>query len=197
MLHWHRSNRKSLRRTALLALVAGAGLSACAGGPAMRAPFDQISLPAAVQVPVGHRVFAETSASGTIVYECRSRLEAGAAMAGQFEWVFVGPSAPLLNRAGQPAGRYFGPPATWEGIDGVRVTGAQVAVASAGVANIPLQLVRANAATGTTGQFAGTAFIQRVATEGGIAPALPCGATQTGERQTVSYKADYIFWRAN
>ena len=51
--------------------------------------------------------------------------------------------------------------------------------ASAG--NIPLQLVKANPATGN-GAMTGVTFIQRVATKGGVAPATACDGQQGQER---------------
>jgi Protein of unknown function (DUF3455) len=44
--------------------------------------------------------------------------------------------------------------------------------------------------------MAGVSHIQRVATRGGTAPALPCNAGAAGQRQVVSYQADYIFWKS-
>ena len=175
-----------------LALAATALLGACASGPDMMKPmFDQTALPAPVQVPAGHKVAWETVGVGQITYECRAR--AGASDA--FEWVFVGPDAKLMDRKGMQVGRYFGPPATWENKDGSKVTATQVAVAPAGAGNIPLQLVKANPAMGM-GAMQGVTYIQRVATQGGVAPAAACAAGNVGQKQVVKYQADYIFWRA-
>jgi hypothetical protein len=41
----------------------------------------------------------------------------------------------------------------------------------------------------------GVSYIQRLATRGGVAPAMACGEGQTGQRQVVQYQADYIFWK--
>ena len=168
-------------------------LAACAnmGAPAMMAPFSQASLPDAVKVPAGNLVAMETVGAGDITYECRAK----ANMAGQFEWVFVGPDAKLMDRKGVQIGRYFGPPATWENKDGSKVTGAQLAVAPAAAGSIPLQLVKANPAMGV-GVMQGVTYIQRVATQGGVAPASACEASNLGQKQVVKYQADYIFWRA-
>ena len=38
--------------------------------------------------------------------------------------------------------------------------------------------------------------IQRVATRGGVAPAITCDAAGKGKREIVKYQADYIFWKA-
>jgi hypothetical protein len=174
-----------------LAIAATIALSACAtnmGAPMM---FSQASLPDAVKVPAGHKVAMETVGAGDITYECRAKKD----MAGQFEWVFVGPDAKLMDRAGKQVGRYYGPPATWESMDGSKFTGAQLAVAPGGTGNIPLQLVKANPATGM-GAMQGVTFVQRVATMGGVAPAMPCAAGNVGAKQIVKYQSDYIFYKA-
>ncbi|HSV50894.1 MAG TPA: DUF3455 domain-containing protein [Burkholderiaceae bacterium] len=177
-----------------LSLVAVLGLAACAGmGSSSKSmPYSQSSLPDAVKVPAGHMVAMETVGAGDITYECRAR----ANMAGQYEWVFVGPDARLMDRKGMQIGRYYGPPATWENKDGSKVTATQVAVAPAGTGNIPLQLVKANPALGM-GAMQGVSYIQRVATQGGVAPAMACDASSMGQKQVVKYQADYIFWRAS
>jgi hypothetical protein len=173
-----------------LSLLLVAGLAACASQP-MRVPFSQDSLPAAVKVPAGHGVSMETAAAGDILYQCRAKKD----MAGQFEWVFVGPDAGLKDRSGKVVGKYYGPPATWESNDGSKVTATQVAVAPHGDANIPLQLVKANPATGM-GAMQGVTYIQRVATMGGVAPKAACAQANEGVKQLVPYQADYIFYRA-
>jgi hypothetical protein len=193
--------KTSLPRAAFSLLTTGAvlALSACAGMPG-NMPYMQDQLPAAVQVPSGHRVAMETVGSGEIAYECKAK----AAMAGEFEWVFVGPQAMLKDRMGTTVGKYYGPPASWEAMDGSKITGMQLAVAPAGTGNIPLQLVKANPAMsgmgGMSGKdgmgaMAGVSHIQRVATQGGVAPAAACNASSAGQKQMVSYRADYIFWK--
>ena len=176
----------------LIALSAVVALAACSGmGSKPMTMYSQASLPDAVKVPTGNRVAMETVGAGDITYECR--VKAGAP--GQFEWFFVGPDAKLNDRSGKQVGKYFGPPATWESMDGSKVTATQVAVAPNGAANIPYQLVKANPAMGN-GSMQGVTYIQRVATMGGVAPAMPCAATSVGQKQVVKYQADYIFYRA-
>lgn len=175
-----------------LSLFSIAALAAACGSTSMApAPYSQAALPAAVQVPSGHRVALESVGAGDITYECREKANA----AGQHEWVFVGPAATLSDRQGRSIGRYYGPPATWAASDGSALTGTQLAVAPAGDGNIPLQLVKANPATGQ-GAMSGISHIQRVATRGGVAPAMTCDAAGKGKREVVKYQADYIFWKA-
>ncbi|MDO8458227.1 MAG: DUF3455 domain-containing protein [Burkholderiaceae bacterium] len=179
--------------TALLA--ACGSMSAMKDMPPMPNMYSQANLPAVVQVPAGNRVVMETVGVGEITYQCNPKKD----MAGQFEWVFVGPDARLNDRSGKQVGKYYGPPATWESMDGSRLTGAQVAVApnnsNGSAGNIPLQLVKGNPAVGT-GAMAGVTFIQRVATLGGVAPAMVCDASKAGSKQIVKYQADYIFYKS-
>ncbi|RYF44511.1 MAG: DUF3455 domain-containing protein [Comamonadaceae bacterium] len=177
--------------TLLAALAATASLAACSGMGAKPMMYSQASLPDTVKVPAGHKVAMETVGAGDITYECRAK----ANMPGQFEWVFVGPDAKLMDRSGKQVGKYYGPPATWESMDGSKLTATQVAVAPNGTANIPYQLVKANPAMGA-GAMQGVSYIQRVATVGGTAPMAPCAATSTGQKQVVKYQADYIFYKA-
>ena len=157
----------------------------------MKPQFSQSMLPASVQVPAGHAVALQTMATGHITYQCRAKVD----MAGQYEWVFAGPDAGLKDRSGQRIGKYYGPPATWEANDGSRITGNQLAVAPGGAGNIPLQLVKANPASGA-GIMQGVSHVQRVNTRGGVAPAATCAASNMGAQQVVPYTADYVFWRA-
>jgi hypothetical protein len=185
----------------VMSLAAVTLVSGCASSmtrSSSQSNFSQLTLPDAVKVPDGHVVMLETIGSGEITYECKARAVAAtnpSASAG-FEWVFVGPAAKLTDRNGKTMGKYFGPPATWESLDGSKVTGAQVAIAPASAGNIPLQLVKANPAQGS-GQMVGVSYIQRVATRGGVAPSAVCEAARLGQRSIVPYQSDYIFWAPN
>jgi Protein of unknown function (DUF3455) len=170
------------------ALACVATLAACSGMQPTPT-YSQANLPDAIKVPAGHKVAMETIGVGEITYECRQKQGA----AGQFEWVFVGPSAELNDRAGKAVGKYYGPPATWEAKDSSKLTGAQLAVAPAGTGNIPLQLVKANPVVGQ-GAMSGMTYVQRVATQGGVAPAAACASDTQGRKEVVRYQADYIFW---
>ena len=174
-----------------LALAAGLSLSACAHMAPSAPTFSQAALPDAVKVPAGHKVAMETVGVGEITYECKPKASA----AGAFEWVVVGPKADLNSRAGAKQGTYFGPPASWVANDGSKITGTQVAVAPHTAGNIPLQLVKANPASGP-GAMMDVTYVQRVATQGGVAPASLCDGTTVGRKEVVKYQADYIFWKA-
>ena len=166
-------------------------LAACGSMSPMMPTYSQAGLPAAVQVPAGNKVAMETVGVGEITYQCSAKKD----MAGQFEWVFAGPDAKLNDRSGKQVGKYYGPPATWESMDGSKLTATQIAVAPNSTGNIPLQLVKGNPAMGS-GAMSGVTYIQRVDTRGGVAPAMPCAAGNMGAKQVVKYQADYIFYKA-
>ena len=178
--------------TSVLGLSMLTGCGSMSSMKPMSAMYSQASLPAAVQVPAGNKVAMETVGVGEITYQCNPKKD----MAGQFEWVFVGPDAKLNDRSGKQVGKYYGPPATWESMDGSKITGTQLAVAPSSAGNIPFQLVKANPAMGA-GAMTGVTYIQRVATVGGVAPATACDAGNAGSKQIVRYQSDYIFYKAS
>jgi hypothetical protein len=46
-------------------------------------------------------------------------------------------------------------------------------------------------------RLAGTEYIQRIATTGGLAPAAStCNAETAGDEAEIPYTADYVFWKA-
>ena len=177
-------------RTAI-ATAAVALIAACASTTPVMPSYSQAALPVTVQVPAGNKVALETVGVGEITYQCSAKKD----MAGQYEWVFVGPDARLLDRSGKQIGKYYGPPATWEAMDGSRLTATQLAVSPAMAGSIPLQLVKANPAMGA-GAMQGVTYIQRVNTQGGVAPATACTAANLSAKQIVRYQADYIFYKA-
>lgn len=170
-------------------------LTACASAPPMPMPMaaasvDNMALPEAVRVPAGQTLKMLTTGVGEITYECREKKD----MAGQHEWVFVAPVATLYGADKKMVGKYYAGP-TWEAADGSKVTGKQLAIAPGGAGNIPLQLVKTEPAMGM-GAMQGLSYIQRLNTQGGVAPAMACDAGSKGQRQQVKYAADYVFYGA-
>jgi Protein of unknown function (DUF3455) len=171
---------------ALATAVAGA-LSACSAMPS--APtVDNKALPEAVRAPSDARFMFLTTGVGELTYECRARSDD----ASQFAWAFVAPVATLYGKDRQVLGKYYAGP-TWEHKDGSRITGKQVAVSPATPGSIPLQLVKADAPVGA-GALQGVTHIQRLNTQGGVAPQTACGSANAGARQQVAYQADYAFY---
>ncbi len=142
--------------------------------------------PPAVVVPAGHAYALTLVGKGDLTYECRTANNAS-------QWSFVAPDAQLITAEGKVVGKYYGGP-TWELNDGSKLVGKQLAIAPATRAGaIPLQLVEVTINSGV-GQLRNTTYIQRLDTQGGVAPAVACTSANTGQRMTVPYSADYAFY---
>ena len=121
-------------------------------------------------------------AKGDQIYECR-----------EAKWVFVAPEADLFDGAGKKIGKHYAGP-HWEAADGSRIVGAVKERADAPAAGaIPWLLLSAKS-VGPEGAFSKVTSIQRVATQGGVAPAGDCA--QAGAKARVPYTADYYFFTA-
>lgn len=184
-----RTAGKSLLCTTLMVTGTALIMAACSSSkPPLPKEYTQDTLPQSVMVPSGNKVALETRGAGVLNYECRPTAT------GPYGWVLVSPKANLLDLSGKDVVAYSGPPATWTHIDGSRIVGTQVSVASNGEYNLPLQLSRAEPSTGA-GALQGISFVQRIKTKGGVEKTKPCTTMNAGEKLTLPYQADYIFWR--
>ena len=154
--------------------------------------FDQSLLPETIQVPSGNEVVLETTAVGVLNYECRLNVPT----AGMIGWTLVSPKADLLDRTGKTVVSYSGPPATWAHLDGSSVVGSQLSVAPViGATNLPVQLSKGTPGAGA-GLLQNVSYIQRIKTKGGLDFSKPCTQAEIGDKMTLPYQADYIFWKA-
>lgn len=134
-----------------------------------------------VAVPEGNKVAFRTYAEGVQVYRWN-----GAA------WAFVGPEAWLFDQDGEVVGIHYGGP-TWKSNSGSKVVAAVIDRCTPDPDSIPWLLLGA-VATEVPGIFRGVTYIQRINTEGGLAPAEP--GDFVGDEARVPYAADYYFYRA-
>jgi len=172
--------------------VTSALLVACAGVKPPPKEYAQELLDERIQVPPGNVVALETTATGLLNYECK----ANPAASGSIGWVLTSPQAELVDRTGKTVANYAGPPATWTHVDGSSVVGQQVAVAPRpGATNLAYQLSKGTPA-GTAGVLQNVTFIQRIKTKGGQDLSKSCTQADLGDKLTLPYQADYIFWKA-
>jgi hypothetical protein len=154
------------------------------------AKIEAPDVPVDVHVDLGHKVFLAGHAVGVQIYRCN-------ATSGGFAWGLVAPRANLYDDHGKLIVTHYGGP-TWEARDGSTVMAARAGQANVDPTAIPWLKLRATSTSpGADGDRLGrTAFIQRVATTGGLAPAAAdCNAATAGEQVEVPYTADYYFWR--
>ena len=147
------------------------------------------SVPPILQVPDGQTVLLKAHAKGVQIYQC----VATAADPGKFDWSFKAPEADLANEDGKKIAKHYAGP-TWEANDGSKVVGAvQQKTDAPRPGAVPWLLLKAKTNEGT-GAFAKVTYIQRVDTEGGVAPAAGCDQAHVNAEARVDYKANYYFY---
>ena len=162
--------------TAALIATAAVPAAAIAGPTAPPVPGD-------IAAPEGHKPYLVAHAEGVQIYTCE-----GSA------WKLLAPRATLTAETGTVIGSHYGGP-TWEARDGSTVAARR----DAGVPGAPgavdwLRLKATSTTAGADGdRLAGTTYIQRIHTVGGVAPAGACAAGASAE---VPYTADYVFFKA-
>ena len=165
---------------ALIACVIAGG---CASTPSTE-------VPEALKAPPGEKQAMTLSASGVQVYQCRAK--AGAP--GEYEWGFVAPEAQLTDAHGKPAGKHYAGP-HWEAPDGSKVIGTVKQRMDAPAYKAIPWLLLTTASDGPDGAFSKVTSIQRINTQGGVAP-QSCAKDEEGYRERVPYTADYVFYVA-
>ncbi len=183
-------------KSALIMLVMVTGtavmMAACSSVKPPPRMFDQTMLSEMIRVPAGNEVVLETTAVGVLNYECRVNVPT----AGVIGWTLASPKADLLDRTGKTVVSYSGPPATFAHIDGSSVVGTQLALAPViGATNLPMQLSK-GAPGASAGMLQDVSYIQRIKTKGGLDFNKPCTQAEIGDKMTLPYQADYIFWKA-
>jgi hypothetical protein len=174
----------ALAHLAALALLLGLAGSAIAhDAPAAR------EIPANLVPPAGSALLFELGARGVQIYTCEAKPDDASA----YVWTFKAPDAELINPRGEVVGRHFAGP-TWQGLDGSAVVGAVLERADAPEPGaIPWLLLAAKEHAGS-GAFATIAYIQRLDTAGGAAPADGCDADHAGDEAREPYEATYAFF---
>jgi hypothetical protein len=157
----------------ILALLFVVGLSASGQ--------DLPTVPDNLEPPAGSKIVLKAHAAGDQVYACDGS-----------NWVLSRPDAKLFDEAGKQIGTHFAGP-TWEYSDGSRVTGKAVANAAPDPDSIPWLLVEARDHQGD-GLMSHVAFIQRLSTSAGKAPAGGCDAVHKGQETRSHYTAIYVFY---
>jgi len=168
-----------------MAAAIGLLLGGCAAYPSSPAA----AVPSAVAAPAGTSLFLDLQASGAQVYRCARKADT------TYAWQFVAPDAALRSAAGALVGKHYAGP-TWETLDGSSVAAEVKASApSSNPSAVPVLLLAAKSHAGS-GPIAGTKYVQRLDTVGGVAPTSGCETqAQVGAEARVAYTARYVFYR--
>lgn len=165
------------------------------------------SVPPGLEVGAGNSAFLLGRGVGTQNYVCQP-----AKSLGQVAWTLFTPQATLFSDQGEQLITHFFSPnpdedgvvvrVTWQDSTDTSIVWAK-AVASATVKSDAvawLKLQAVGTRVGPTGghTLSDTTFIQRVHTEGGVAPPTGCDIpTDVGRKAFVPYTADYFFYKQN
>jgi hypothetical protein len=181
-------NRSKMKRLVAIAVMAGATSAVPLAGAAHAEPPGP-GVPTEIAVEAGNKAFLVGHAVGVQIHTCT-------AMGGGHAWVTT-PRADLYADNGQLIATHFAGP-TWQAKDGSSVIGKRVNGVTIDPTAIPWLLLSAASTAGSDGsRLAGTTFIQRTATTGGLPPAASsCHAGTVGTAVEVPYTADYHFWKS-
>ncbi|MDF1503276.1 DUF3455 domain-containing protein [Roseisolibacter sp. H3M3-2] len=151
------------------------------GAPLASARADLGPCADSIAVPAGHRLARRLYADGVQVYRWNGAT-----------WAFVAPEAELFADAAMHGrvGTHFAGP-TWRTTGGSAVVAAAVSRCTPDAGAIPWLLLAATGHEGG-GYFRHVAFIQRVRTTGGQAPAGP--GPYAGAEVRVPYTAEYLYF---
>ena len=154
-----------------------------------RKPIFPPPVPDNIKVPDGQTVLLKALGKGVQIYGCKAK----PGDPGKFEWSFKAPEADLTNEHGDKIAKHYAGP-TWEANDGSKVVGEKKAETPAPRPGaVPWLLLKAKTNEGT-GTFARVTYIQRVDTEGGVAPAAGCDQAHVTTEVRVDYRANYYFY---
>jgi hypothetical protein len=155
-----------------------------------RKPISPPQVPDNLKVPDGQAVLLKALGKGVQIYACA----ATAADPGKFDWSLKAPEADLTNEGGKKIAKHYAGP-TWEANDGSKVVG-ELPPKKADAPRpgaVPWLLLKAKSNEGT-GTFAKVTYIQRVGTEGGVAPTAGCDQAHANTEARVDYRANYYFY---
>ena len=195
----------SLSAAVALAITLTAVLPTQAGAHGHRHKPSAPDVPASIQVPAGHRVSFVGHAVGTQDYICLPT-------ATGYAWTLFTPQATLFNAGDRQLTTHFlspnpqengTPRPTWQDSRDSSAVWASAFppsfdpqyVAPGALPWLLLQVVGKQDGPNEGDRLSATKYIQRVNTEGGIAPVAGCGyAANVGAKVFVPYRADYYFF---
>ena len=161
----------------------GATVEGCSAAGALVPP----NMPA-LAPPAGSELYLRTRADGTQIYSCT-------AVNGGWSWTLKAPQARLVDDGCRDVGTHFAGPSWKLTGDGSTVVGRKAAEMAAPASGaIPWLLIEV-VDRSASGGLAKVSHIQRVDTEGGLAPTAGCDAAAVGSEVAIPYVATYLYYR--
>jgi Protein of unknown function (DUF3455) len=184
----YRFREDDMKWLAMMILAIGSLIAAIA--PLQDAGKEVNPVPVKLMPPEGQVMLFKAKGVGAQIYVCKAKADDP----DRSEWVLKAPDAVLFDERGRRIGRHFAGP-TWEAFDdGSKVIGELIEKTPAPKgSDIPWLLLKGKADGGKR-RFSKVTYIQRVETEGGIAPSGGCDKVHQGQEVRVKYKATYVFY---
>jgi hypothetical protein len=167
-----------------------------AGGPAQPwrvAPTGELARPMmpdrSLDPPANEVPVLLAYGQGVQRYVCKEKEQAK----GSFEWALKEPQAKLADAAGHQIGSHSAGP-SWQLADGSKAVRKKLVASVPALATDAVPWLLLAIDSSGKGALAGTEYVQRVDTVGGVAPATGCDAAHAGATQDVEYRATYVFY---
>jgi hypothetical protein len=159
---------------------ATAGTAQPTSPPSSSAEKAEVKVADVLKVPEGNKLVGEYEASGVQAYTCNAGT-----------WKLLEPAATLVDKDSKPIILHSRGPVWVSTVDGSAVEAAAVDGAKVDRPGaVPEVLLKAKAIRGD-GLLGGVTYVQRLATEGGVAPTGTC---QPNIQVSVPYSALYTFY---
>jgi Protein of unknown function (DUF3455) len=144
----------------------------------------------------GEPVLLHATGTGTQDYACLASDDAGTTT---YTWTLTGPEANLTDCHATLIGHHFASEAgatrpEWQTTDGTDVIGKKLFMYSPPDAAAVPWLLLQEVSTDGTGVLSHADYIQRLNTDGGLAPASTCDGSNVGAVMKTPYTADYYFF---
>ena len=182
---------------------AEAGLPACTGAWLVAPDLAGLVLPDGG--PEAGVVLMHALGTGTQDYACIGTPIDGGADAGDaganFVWTLVTPDAVLTDCNGTNVGHHFASEAgatapEWLSIDDSYVIGKKLVgvTPDGGSGSVPWLIIGATSHGGDSGVLSNVTYVERLDTDGGVAPATGCDFAHSDAGVNIGYTADYYFF---
>ena len=145
-----------------------------------------VALPEAIKAPTANAAYLTLHAKGDQIFHCVLKT-------GAYNWKWHAPEAKLYDKQNALVGSHGAGP-SWTHKDGSSINAKVIQKAdAANMADAPWLLLEVTEHKGE-GLLAQASYIQRINTQGGVAPLSGCDANHLGAEKRVPYTADYSFY---
>ncbi len=146
-----------------------------------------VAIPDAIKVPEGNSVYLTVHAKGDQIFHCVLKT-------GEYFWKWHAPEAKLYDVKDQALVGSHGAGPSWMHKDGSSVIAKVIQKIDApDKASAPWLLLEVTEHQ-RDGELAKASYIQRISTQGGVAPSSGCDNNHLGSERWVRYSADYVFY---